>query len=198
MAEVTANGYGTSGAEYNSLDNSFCYDSFSGVELSQPGGIVNALSQLGANPTSNAFSNQLDSSSAPQNSPGNQSLNTPSHGTFGTDAPFQNQYSFSLDNSPKNLFVSPNSQDNIQSGPSPRASVSPQSTSSKGDHPNRVEKRTRNTLAARRYRQKRVDQVSHLESALKETESERDDLKVRVARLEGELEALRGLLKSKG
>jgi len=53
-------------------------------------------------------------------------------------------------------------------------------------------KRTRNTLAARRYRQRRVDQMSDLEAALKETQAERDALKVRVARLEGELDALRG------
>jgi hypothetical protein len=68
-------------------------------------------------------------------------------------------------------------------------------------HPNepsvRVEKRKQNTLAARRYRQKRVDQMTGLESALKETQSERDDLKVRVARLEGEVETLRRLLSSK-
>lgn len=57
----------------------------------------------------------------------------------------------------------------------------------------RVMKRTRNTLAARRYRQRRVDQMSDLEAVLKETQTERDALKVRVARLEGELEALRGL-----
>jgi hypothetical protein len=60
----------------------------------------------------------------------------------------------------------------------------------------RVEKRKQNTLAARRYRQKRVDQMAGLESALKETQSERDDLKVRVARLEGEVETLRQLLRS--
>ncbi|KAF2019344.1 hypothetical protein BU24DRAFT_406026 [Aaosphaeria arxii CBS 175.79] len=60
----------------------------------------------------------------------------------------------------------------------------------------RIEKRRQNTLAARRYRQKRVDQVSTLESALKDTQSERDDLKVRVARLEGEVETLRALLRS--
>ncbi|TVY62279.1 hypothetical protein LSUE1_G010388, partial [Lachnellula suecica] len=73
------------------------------------------------------------------------------------------------------------------------SSTSPsQSTASK---PNRIDKRTRNTLAARRYRQKRVDRVSCLESSLKETESERDALKVRVARLEGELEALRAMMK---
>jgi predicted nuclease with TOPRIM domain len=37
--------------------------------------------------------------------------------------------------------------------------------------------------------------MNDLEVILKETQSERDELKVRVARLEGELEALKGLLK---
>jgi len=61
----------------------------------------------------------------------------------------------------------------------------------------RVEKRKANTLAARRYRQKRVDQMSTLESELKQVKAERDDLKVRNARLEGEVETLRALLCSK-
>ncbi|KAH6675040.1 hypothetical protein B0J14DRAFT_588781 [Halenospora varia] len=65
------------------------------------------------------------------------------------------------------------------------------------DPANRVEKRTRNTLAARRYRQRRVDEVSGLESQLKETRSERDDLKIRCARLEGEVETLRKLLEGR-
>lgn len=60
--------------------------------------------------------------------------------------------------------------------------------------PSRIEKRKLNTLAARRYRQKRVDQMNGLEAALKETQLERDALKVRVARLEGEAEILRQLL----
>jgi len=60
----------------------------------------------------------------------------------------------------------------------------------------RVEKRKANTLAARRYRQKRVDQMSTLETELKEVKAERDDLKVRNARLEGEVETLRALLRS--
>ncbi|KAF2637559.1 hypothetical protein P280DRAFT_472265 [Massarina eburnea CBS 473.64] len=60
----------------------------------------------------------------------------------------------------------------------------------------RVEKRKANTMAARRYRQKRVDQMGGLEAQLKETQSERDDLKVRCARLEGEVEALRALLRT--
>ncbi|PQE05240.1 bZIP transcription factor protein [Rutstroemia sp. NJR-2017a BBW] len=63
--------------------------------------------------------------------------------------------------------------------------------------PSRIEKRKLNTLAARRYRQKRVDQMSSLESALKEVERERDALKVRVAKLEGETEILKQLLSKK-
>lgn len=60
----------------------------------------------------------------------------------------------------------------------------------------RIEKRRANTLAARRYRQKRVDQMSTLEAELKEIKAERDELKVRNARLEGEVETLRALLRS--
>ncbi|KAH6718442.1 hypothetical protein DL95DRAFT_280097, partial [Leptodontidium sp. 2 PMI_412] len=59
----------------------------------------------------------------------------------------------------------------------------------------KIQKRTLNTLAARRYRQKRVDQVSSLETSLKETQDERDELKLKVARLEAEVEVLRGLVK---
>lgn len=60
----------------------------------------------------------------------------------------------------------------------------------------RIEKRRQNTLAARRYRQKRVDQMSSLETQLNETQTERDGLRIRVARLEGEVETLRQLLRS--
>ena len=52
-------------------------------------------------------------------------------------------------------------------------------------------------MAARRYRQKRVDQMSTLETQLKEAQTERDDYKVRCARLEGEVETLRALLAAK-
>ena len=58
----------------------------------------------------------------------------------------------------------------------------------------RVEKRALNTQAARRYRQKRRDQVSGLEAELDQTRQERDAFKVRVAELEGELKALKHLL----
>ena len=58
----------------------------------------------------------------------------------------------------------------------------------------RVEKRKANTLAARRYRQNRLDKVSELESALKATQLERDALKVQVAMLQGETQALREIV----
>lgn len=58
----------------------------------------------------------------------------------------------------------------------------------------RVEKRKANTLAARRYRQNRLDKVAELESALKATQLERDALKVQVAKLEGETRVLREIV----
>jgi hypothetical protein len=73
------------------------------------------------------------------------------------------------------------------------ASLQPESSSSSLS---RVEKRKANTLAARRYRQKRVDRVAELEAALEATQRERDALKVRVAKLEGESEVLKGLVRS--
>lgn len=63
------------------------------------------------------------------------------------------------------------------------------------DVKDKVKKRTLNTLAARRYRQKRLDQVSELEAELQETRDEREALKVKCARLEGEVGVLRGLLR---
>jgi len=74
---------------------------------------------------------------------------------------------------------------------SPTASTPSSSTNTQ---PSKVQKRTLNTLAARRYRQKRVDQVSSLETSLKETQDERDELKLKVARLEAEVGVLRGLV----
>jgi len=58
----------------------------------------------------------------------------------------------------------------------------------------RVEKRKANTMAARRYRQKRLDRISELESALKATQLERDALKVQVAKLQGETHVLKDLV----
>jgi len=59
----------------------------------------------------------------------------------------------------------------------------------------RVEKRKANTLAARRYRQKRLDRVAELEAEVKKTQEERDDFKDQVLRLLGETELLKDLLR---
>ena len=62
----------------------------------------------------------------------------------------------------------------------------------------RIEKRKANTLAARRYRQNRLNKVAELDSALKATQLERDALKVQVAKLQGETQVLRDLVRRWG
>jgi hypothetical protein len=96
-----------------------------------------------------------------------------------------------------NLTSLPTSPHQQSSSPEmrPASKASTKATPSAADS-SRIEKRKANTLAARRYRQKRVDQVTGLEAELKEVKAERDDMKVRCAKLEGEVEALRALLRS--
>lgn len=79
---------------------------------------------------------------------------------------------------------------------SPKDISTPNSNHSHAN-PDKVKKRTLNTIAARRYRQKKVDQVVGLEAALQESEKEKDELRLRVARLEAEVDVLRGLVGKK-
>lgn len=58
-------------------------------------------------------------------------------------------------------------------------------------------KRQRNTMAARRYRQRRVDRLTDLEKRLADMTSERDELRVKLARREAEVGALREVLSAK-
>ena len=58
-------------------------------------------------------------------------------------------------------------------------------------------KRHRNTMAARKYRQKRLDRITDLEKALGDMAGERDELKLQLARREAEVEALREMLARK-
>ncbi|TDZ54490.1 hypothetical protein CTRI78_v006295 [Colletotrichum trifolii] len=55
-------------------------------------------------------------------------------------------------------------------------------------------KRQRNTIAARRYRQKWRDRITELESMLGNVVEERDGLKLKLARKEAEVDALREML----
>jgi TolA-binding protein len=58
-------------------------------------------------------------------------------------------------------------------------------------------KRQRNNVAARKYRQKRIDRISELESELDDMKQERDELRIRLARQEAETAALRSMLQMK-
>lgn len=65
------------------------------------------------------------------------------------------------------------------------------------EDPDTVLKRQRNTIAARKYRQKRLDRVKELEDALDSMTRERDDLRLRLARQEAETAALKEMMKMK-
>ena len=65
------------------------------------------------------------------------------------------------------------------------------------EDPQMVIKRQRNTMAARKYRQKRLDRIADLERALGDMTNERDELKLQLARKEAEVEALREILSSR-
>jgi len=52
-------------------------------------------------------------------------------------------------------------------------------------------------MAARRYRQRRLDRLADLERQLAEVTSERDDLRVKLARREAEVGALREVLSAR-
>jgi hypothetical protein len=77
---VGVNAFGTSAAEYNSLDNSFRYGPFDNLDFPQPDSIMGNPSQLRVNPTGNALPNQPGSTSVNPISPSHHPLNTASHG----------------------------------------------------------------------------------------------------------------------
>ncbi|RSL59663.1 hypothetical protein CEP54_007183 [Fusarium duplospermum] len=89
--------------------------------------------------------------------------------------------------------------------PSPAASSSSSGSSSSHKRKSSPEdetaavalKRQRNTLAARKYRQKRLDRISELEAALAAMTSERDDMRLQLVRREAEVDALREMLSKK-
>lgn len=63
--------------------------------------------------------------------------------------------------------------------------------------PETAVKRQRNNIAARKYRQKKIDRITELEMELKGVQDERDDLRIRLARQEAETAAIRSMLKMK-
>ncbi|KAK1727127.1 hypothetical protein CaCOL14_006995 [Colletotrichum acutatum] len=87
-------------------------------------------------------------------------------------------------------------RDHFASGAKRKANGSPTTDLDSIDEDNaNAIKRQRNTVAARRYRQKGRDRIAELESALKGVEEERDKLKLQLARKEAEVDALREIMK---
>jgi len=66
------------------------------------------------------------------------------------------------------------------------------------DSPEVLDKRFRNNLAAKKYRQKKVDRISELESALADITKERDQLRLLLARKEAEGQVLREVMARDG
>lgn len=64
----------------------------------------------------------------------------------------------------------------------------------KREAPEVLLRRERNTIAARKYRQKKFDRIDELEKLLESALQERDDLKLRLARQEAETEALKRVM----
>ena len=63
------------------------------------------------------------------------------------------------------------------------------------DDPDVALKRARNNIAAKKYRQKKIDRITELETEVADVRTERDELRVQLARVEAETTALRELLR---
>ncbi|OLN86554.1 hypothetical protein CCHL11_08520 [Colletotrichum chlorophyti] len=63
-------------------------------------------------------------------------------------------------------------------------------------HADKLLRRQRNTIAARKYRQKKFDRIAELEKMLEDMTKERDDLRIRLARQEAETEALKNIMRT--
>lgn len=119
--------------------------------------------------------------------------------TTTTTTPATNSPSYAATSSGFSTF---NLNLNSQTSPDSSSSLS-SSTKRKADSPAEdgaaavVLKRQRNTMAARKYRQKRLDRIAELEQALADMTGDRDDLRLKLVRREAEVDALREMLGKK-
>jgi Basic region leucine zipper len=85
------------------------------------------------------------------------------------------------------------------SGIEQRSYVQAQSSGSKSNEPDATKlRRQRNSAAARKYQQRRLDRIEELGQALQKMQTERDELKVQVARWKGKAEALQSFMARSG
>ncbi|KAF7545953.1 hypothetical protein G7Z17_g8783 [Cylindrodendrum hubeiense] len=119
-----------------------------------------------------------------------------SNPTTTTSSPSKNSPSYAVTSSGFSTFsLNPNSQHSPDSNSSLTSSTKRKAESPPEDDPAAVVlKRQRNTVAARKYRQKRLDRIAELEEALAEMTGDRDDLRLKLARREAEVDALREVL----
>ncbi|KAL5336604.1 hypothetical protein BJX70DRAFT_371978 [Aspergillus crustosus] len=161
---------------------------------------------LGCLPGSSAAEQELGLVAHPANSLESQSqVSFPSVGS--PDTPFDHINSNTnhshhptpliTTNSPPTSTAKPTTRPLMPSVSATTTFPTPSRSTSPKDAPSRVSKRELNTMAARRYRQRRLDRVSQLEEELEAVKRERDELRMRVSKLEGETDALRGMLKEK-
>ncbi|CAJ2511880.1 Uu.00g075050.m01.CDS01 [Anthostomella pinea] len=126
---------------------------------------------------------------------------------FGSTLPTGNLHATTYDttflsNQISDFNMPPEASQFNASAPSPSPSLGQdQRTGSKRrsspDDPESSLKRQRNNVAARKYRQKRIDRITELESEVQGVKEERDDLRLRLARQEAESAALRSMLQMK-
>ncbi|GAB1312525.1 hypothetical protein MFIFM68171_02735 [Madurella fahalii] len=98
----------------------------------------------------------------------------------------------------------PETKSNAKPGRRPTATPSPSSSSdgrvskrSAAIDPEIISRRQRNNIAAKRYRQKKIDRIQELEDEVAQVKEERDELRIRLARQEAEVAALREMLNMK-
>lgn len=141
------------------------------------------FSDAAANLNDQGFSLHFENTSASQSPPGLDHTTSPistslSSSTAPTPLP---GLSLPSSSKPKRLGRPPASAKHRSESPPPDEDV--------------LVKRQRNNVAAKKYRQKKVDRIQELEEELDEVKHERDSLRIELARQEAETKALREMLK---
>ena len=139
-----------------------------------------------------AASPSLNSDDFSESNPGHHFINAVSTGensTYSDHPTFPSGGSLSIP-----TLASTSSKSNIATHSNSRTPATSSPSSADTFSGGKRVKQQRNTEAARRYRQRKVDRVSDLEDALQKMTQERDELKLKLARAEAESDVLRGMM----
>jgi hypothetical protein len=116
-------------------------------------------------------------------------------GSPSSSSPEQDQHLHFLDPPPVHPGLSL-PKTHKQQGEKPKRGRPPSSTRSASPNDyDIIVKRQRNNVAAKKYRQKKIDRIQELEEEVDEVRKERDELRIRLARQEAETKALREMLR---